>query len=91
MSKILLELLMLLSKNKQINFRRNLYLLEEIYLKMTAHLRFNLQLERWVEELEVYCKEANKNKDNNRREGLPRYQERSSRVRRDYLQLNRTH
>ena len=38
--------LMLLSKNKQINFRKNRYLQEEIYLRMTVRLRFNLQRER---------------------------------------------
>jgi hypothetical protein len=39
-----------------------------------------------VEELEAYCKEANKKKDNNRPEDLLPYQEKSNQARRDYLQ-----
>jgi len=86
-NKIVFKLILMLQfKDKQTNFRKNPCLQEEIFLKMIVHLRFNLQQERWVEELEVYCKEAKKKKDSNRPEDLLRYREKSSQARRDYLQ-----
>ncbi len=92
MNKIVSNLYpMVLSKKKLVNSRKNLYLPEEIFSKMTVRLRLNLPLERWLEEWEVYCKEVKRKKDNKPYASLLPYHDRSNQAKKDYLQLNRIH